>query len=169
MVSLTVCFSHICCLNVTVYSQFVLFSEFHIRVPLWAQWFLHKHSLDKDLQNEVWARRVWSLLFRRTRDHGLHRVRLKFWLVLCLLALRVAVQCLTRSVFSGARSTGVRARTSHWKLLRRNRNIRDVAQWGRSPRRSPMIHFSISSLHLKVETLKSTTSLTVIHTEVCWH
>lgn len=54
------------------------------------------------------------------------------------------------SVFSDARLTGVRARTSHWKPLRRNRNIRDVAQLGRSPRRSPMIHSLTFSLHLKV-------------------
>ncbi len=59
--------SAVLCLNLTVYSQFGLFSEFHIRVPLWTQRFLHKHSPDKDLQNEVWARRVGSLLFRRAR------------------------------------------------------------------------------------------------------
>lgn len=72
-------------LNLTVHSLtcvFGLFPEFHIRVPLWAQWFLHKHSPDKDLQNEIWARWVRSLLIRRARDHGLHRVRLIFRLFL---------------------------------------------------------------------------------------
>lgn len=71
-------------LNITDHSLFCvfgLFSEFHIRVPLWAQWFLHKHSPDKDLQNEIWARWVRSLLIRRARNHGLHRVRLNFRLL----------------------------------------------------------------------------------------
>ncbi len=89
--------SAVLCLNLTVYSQFGLFSEFHIRVPLWTQRFLHKHSPDKDLQNEVWARRVGSLLFRRAGDHGLHGVRLNPWL--SLFALTTLVTSETDSVF----------------------------------------------------------------------
>lgn len=50
--------------------------ELHIRVPFFSQRLLHKHSADKNLQDEVRAGRVGPLLLRRPGDHQLYGVSL---------------------------------------------------------------------------------------------
>lgn len=58
----------------TVFSSLPPLPELHIRVPLFSQRLLHKHSADKNLQDEVRAWWVWPLLLRRARDHQLYGV-----------------------------------------------------------------------------------------------
>lgn len=48
--------------------------ELHIRVPLWGQWILHKHSFDKNLQDEIGTWWEWPFLLWRPRNHELYRV-----------------------------------------------------------------------------------------------
>lgn len=62
--------------------------ELHVRVPFFTQRLLHKHSVDKNLQDEVRARRVRPLLLRWTRDHELHRVSPQVKLYMPVFLLR---------------------------------------------------------------------------------
>lgn len=48
--------------------------ELHIRVPLWDQWIFHKHSFDKNLQDEVRTRWDRPFLLWWPRNHELYRV-----------------------------------------------------------------------------------------------
>lgn len=127
--------------------------ELHIRVPFFSQRLLHKHSADKNLQDEVRAGRVGPLLLRRPRDHQLYGVSplpkppsplAAAWL------LTVGVTASSRWSPAAARLTGPKARTSRWKPSRRSRSTRAAAPWGRSPRRSPTTPSSTSSPRLKV-------------------